>query len=273
MSRDHDILTTLRTLDPADHHADPRGTRARADLARILGTAPDRGREVPLPAAGGTAPRRRVPTVRRLALAGAAVAAITTAVVALPSVTGGDSAFATWTPTPQAMSAADREAAAEACREQQQDGPAGEYGDRLGAAAPVIVESRGVWTTVVLAGADGFSALCVTDGSPQLFDSWIGSVGAAGGRTAPGPRELAATDLGAGSVGGNPVSLAAGVAGSDVIAIAYDSQARGQVVATVSQGHFAFWLPGDELDDASSDGVDVAVTYRDGTTATTRLDL
>ncbi|MDQ3610892.1 MAG: hypothetical protein M4D85_04640 [Actinomycetota bacterium] len=47
------------------------------------------------------------------------------------------------------------------------------------------------------------------------------------------------------------------------------------MAATVSQGHFAFWLPGAdaELEAASSRGVDVDVTYRDGSTGTSRLTL
>jgi hypothetical protein len=41
----------------------------------------------------------------------------------------------------------------------------------------------------------------------------------------------------------------------------------------VNDGHFALWFPGNELQNASSQGVPLEVTYRDGTTATTRLTL
>lgn len=279
MPRNHEILTTLRTLDPADHLPGPRTMRARADLERIVQTAPDHehaGRipRPPVPRATRSGrPRGRVLATRRILVAGAVVAAVTATVVTLPSLTGGDSAFATWTQTPQGLSAEDRAAAARACREQQQDGPGGDYRAQLSAAAPAIVESRGAWTTVVLAAAGGFSAMCITDESTRLFRSWIGSVGTPSDDAPPAPRQVAATDLGTGSVDSAALSLAAGVAGSDVTAIAYDSQEHGEVRATVSQGHFALWFPGNELESASRDGVDVQVTYRDGTTTTTRLQL
>jgi hypothetical protein len=69
------------------------------------------------------------------------------------------------------------------------------------------------------------------------------------------------------------ISLAAGTAGSDVVGVIYKSRTHDAVTATVSPGHFALWLPGDELRNASSDGVEVEVTYQDGTTETRRLTL
>ena len=59
----------------------------------------------------------------------------------------------------------------------------------------------------------------------------------------------------------------------DVTGVTYQSASRGQVAATVAAGRFALWLPGNELMDASRTGVQVQVTYRDGSTATRRLDL
>ena len=101
----------------------------------------------------------------------------------------------------------------------------------------------------------------------------IGSIGTATDHAAPEPRELLATDLGVGTIDAGDISLAAGTAGSDVVSVVYHSRTRGDVTATVNQGHFALWFPGDELMDASSDGVEVEVTYRDATTATSRLTL
>ncbi len=69
------------------------------------------------------------------------------------------------------------------------------------------------------------------------------------------------------------ISLAASTAGSDVIEVVYHSRTHGNVDATVSSGHFALWFPGDELINASSHGVDVEMTYRDGSTNTSRLAL
>ena len=69
------------------------------------------------------------------------------------------------------------------------------------------------------------------------------------------------------------LSLAAGTAGPDVVGIMYRSDSHGDIAATVSRGHFAFWWPGDELLDVGSKGIRVEVTYRDGTTRAARLAL
>jgi hypothetical protein len=263
MNRIHDIDATLRSLDPADPHVDPASARARSDLHAILATDPT------------SHPRRRPwPSTRRVVLVGGMVAAATVALVTLPSLTGGDQAFATWAAAPEGMSAQQRAEAATDCRKNQKDGAGAEYAGDLSRADLVIAERRGVWTTVVLAGTDGFRALCIADDSARLFtDAMIGSIGTATDRAAPEPRELLATDLGVGTINAGDISLAAGAAGSDVVRVVYHSRTRGDVTATVNQGHFALWFPGDELMDASSDGVEVEVTYRDATTATSRLTL
>jgi hypothetical protein len=122
------------------------------------------------------------------------------------------------------------------------------------------------------AGNDGFAVLCITDDSSSWFDrGMIGSIGAPPDWTPPGPRELRARDLGRGTMSAGDISLAAGDAGSDVAGVVYRSPVHGEVTATLSKGKFAFWLPGGELEHASSSGVDVDVTYRDGSTGTTRL--
>lgn len=277
MTRIHDINTALRSLDAADHHVDPTNTRARTDLQSILATAPP---PTPLrqpwsPSANRVRrPRRVARTTRRVALTGGMVAAVTATLVALPSLTGGDQAFASWTPAPHGMSAQERADAAASCRHNQKDGPGADYADSLSSAEPVIAERRGVWTTVVLAGTDGFSAMCITDNSTHLFDKdMIGSFGTPTDYAAPRPRDLTATDLGAGTMNAGDLSLAAGTAGSDIVKVAYHSRSHGDVAATVSQGHFALWLPGDEFKDSSRNGVEVEVTYRDGTTGTKRLTL
>jgi hypothetical protein len=101
----------------------------------------------------------------------------------------------------------------------------------------------------------------------------IGSVGAPTDYAAPGPRALTATDLGAGTMSAGDISLAAGTSGSDVVGVVYLSRTHGDVFATVSRGRSALWLPGGELKDYSSNGVEVEVTYRDGRTGTSRLNL
>ncbi|PFG38052.1 hypothetical protein ATJ97_0522 [Georgenia soli] len=275
---DDEIDATLRSLDPAHPRIDASGPRARADLHTILATAPavpDSGAALQHSAVTGR-PRGAARTTRRVAVIGGLAATVAAGIVALPPLIGGDEAFATWTPVPEAVSAQQRPEAGAECRKEMEDGAGAQYADDLGSADVAIAESRGVWTTVVLAGADGFSALCITDGSAGLFAAgMIGSIGAPHGLdgVSPGARELFPTDLGVGSMNDRDISLAAGQAGPDVVGVVYRSQAHGDVAATVSHGRFAVWLPGDEFEGASSGGVEVDVTYRDGSTAVDVLKL
>jgi hypothetical protein len=257
-----DDLHTLKTLDPATTPADPHGPRAQADLRRILATNP-----APL-----VQPHRHRRLARRIVLGSGIAAVAATAAVILPSATGGDQAFATWTASPTAMSGPDKAKAAAACRDNQTSGSP-DYRNELSSATTAIAERRGDWTLVTLAGPGGFSALCITDQRPALFQTYFGSIGATAPADRPGRRELTATDLGTGTADRRHLSIAAGLAGTDVTRVRYASPSHGDVTATVSGGHFALWLPGDELESASQHGLPVHVTYHDGTTATITLTL
>ncbi|ADG73563.1 conserved hypothetical protein [Cellulomonas flavigena DSM 20109] len=261
------LTTTLRALDPADTHVDMTRARVRADLDTILATAPS------APATAPARPRAPRPRRTRVAVLAGAAAAAAAALVVAPPLTGGDTAFATWTAVPTALTEQESAAAAEACRDQVQNG-AGEGEPALADARVAVSERRGDWTAVVLSGPGGFSALCLSDDSSGLFTGgMVGSVGVSVGSVDVGPRGLRATDLGWGSTGAGAVSLAAGHAGAEVTGVTYRSATHGDVVATVSEGRFALWLPGDELDGASTTGVEVEVTYVDGSTGTQTLTL
>jgi hypothetical protein len=264
-------------LDVADPPSSSGTARAAADLERILATDPFAGGHRPpgRPAARGVGRRGAPRSPRgRIALAGGALAALTAGALTLPSLSGGDPAFASWTADPSGLSAQEGEQAAESCRKSQQDGAGADHAAELRSAWPAIAERRGAWTTVVLAGGDGFSALCITDDSRSFFaEGMTGSVGTPTDWTPPGPRELRASSLGRGALSAGDISVAAGDSGSDVVGVVYRSRVHGDVTATLSKGKFALWLPGNELDHASSDGVEVDVTYRDGSTGTSRLEL
>lgn len=60
------------------------------------------------------------------------------------------------------------------------------------------------------------------------------------------------------------ISIVAGAAGSDLVGVVYRSRTHQDVTATVSRGRFQLWLPGDELRNASSESIEVEVTYTDG---------
>ncbi|WP_328989185.1 hypothetical protein OG394_23430 [Kribbella sp. NBC_01245] len=267
-----DDLQILKTLDPATPDAiDPHGPRARTDLHHILATDPTTPTDATNPAQAGVRPRRRR-LATRMALGSGLVAAAAVTAVVLPSLVGGDEAFATWTAAPVGMSAKDKASAAASCRDQQKSGSP-EFRDELSRSATAISERRGAWTLVVLAGQDGFSALCITDDSTRLFQDYFGSIGKTASADRPTPRGLTATVLGTGSADGNELSVAAGLAGSDVTSLTYTSPTRGKVKATVNGGQFALWLPGNELESASRQGVPLQATYRDGTTTTITLTL
>ena len=257
-----DPLEVLRSLDPAPVTADPHAPRARADLARIVGTR--RG-------AGSPAPRRR--STVRLAVAAAAVLAVGSALVVLPSLTGSDSAYATWTGDPQAVTTGDRAELADACRDSQREGAGAGQSQALASATAAVAERRGAWTLVLLTGDDGFSAMCITDESRPLFRSSIGYVGVRAETAEPADQIVRIDALGVGSIDGHELSVAAGPVPAEVVALTYSSAAHGEVSATVSQGQFAFWLPGDELEDASREGAPVEVTYEDGTVESRTLVL
>lgn len=269
MTRIDDLDTALRSLDPADRHVDPTTGRAHADLHTILATT-----ATPVPGTVTPLRHRQARPVRRVALAGAAAAALTAALVTLPALTGGDPAFATWTATPTPVPAQQQPQAAADCRARLTDGAGAEYATELTTATIAVAESRGAWTTALLTGPGGFTALCITDSTDHLFDDgMIGSIGVATHSTTLDPRDLTATDLGAGTINNNDISLAAGRAGADITAVQYHSPTHGTVTASLSNGHFALWLPGNELENASSNGLPVEVTYGDGTTASVLLTL
>ncbi|MGN0065366.1 MAG: hypothetical protein ACI379_14105 [Nocardioides sp.] len=265
----NDLDTRLRRLDPARVAGTTAGEdglspRALADLDRIVATDP---RDFPRAAAPRSAPHRRG---RRLAVVGVAAAALVVGGALLPAqlLDDGDAAFATWTAVPSGMTPSEAADAAQECRESSADawegtGPVD--------AEVAVADRRGVWTTVMLVGRDGFSALCVSDSSAgPLAGGSFGYVGDGPGE-AVGERALRAMVLGTGMIDGREVSIVAGLSGAQVSEVVYESAEHGQVRAEVSKGAFALWMPGDELGDGGS--ADLAVTFRDGSRGRVTVDL
>ncbi len=254
-----DEFATLKTLDPATSGHDPHSPRARAALERIVATDPVPDRRH----------RLRRPLVRA-AVATAAVA-IGAATILLPRTGGplpnGD-AYASWTAQPSGMSAKDHTEAVSECRKSLKGMGMDDQVDR---SDPAVVERRGDWSLVILAGAGQSEASCMTNVKTGLKGGGFGSIGGPG-RPPVGPRELSVSGLGAG--GGPPlgyVTAAMGRSGSDIVGMTYQSPTRGAVKATVMNGYFAFWVPGKDFKDDRA--VPVRVTYRDGTSATVILKI
>lgn len=267
MPTDDQLDSALRSLDPADRSVDPFGTRAADDLEAILATAPG--------AVVRSATPRRRPTghpARRVAVAGAAAAALALGLVAIPALTTDDEdAFASWAAIPEQLAPQQRPEAADKCRANWQSGPDiarwGVTSEDLDPAHVAVAERRGSWTTVVLAGDGGLTATCTWG------EAGIASAGLGTRDVMPlDPREIQPFGIGGHKGTQGDLSTVVGYAGVDVVGVSYNSERYGSVVATVGEERFALWMPGDELhEDARRDGVDVHVTYADGTTGEVRL--
>ncbi|MBD7996922.1 hypothetical protein H9639_16640 [Arthrobacter sp. Sa2CUA1] len=263
MMRDEQIDTLLRSLDPADSGASGHTPRSRADLERILAADPAMG-EVQ-----NVHPLRRW-KVRRGVLIGAA-AAVTAGLVALPAISGGDPAYATWTAVPTTLSPAASAKAGDDCRSSEGHSEK----DSAERAEVAIAEQRGVWTAVMLTGDDGWSAMCVSDDS--MFGGSFGYSGGPGGSPTPEPRDLLPQGIGTGTTQAGNLSMVAGAAGSEVVGVSYLSQTEGEVIGSVAKGQFVLWFPGDELQNYDTDhdgeGVELLVTYADGSSGPVRVGL
>ena len=276
MTRQQDIDTLLRSMDAASEAPPVRPHRAQADLECILShnpapTAPERAKGRSNYSTLGQQPGASVRR-RRAVVLGGMVAATTAGLLVLPALTGGDPAFATWTANPATLSGPDRDDAVADCLASKKNVGDGMYTDDLAAAEVAIAERRGAWMTIVLTGPGGFEATCITDASAPWFNKgMIGSIGTLGAETDPAPRSLKATQLGTGTIMNEPISIASGRAGNDVVGVTYTSITGEEVIATVAKGQFALWLPGDELHEASDGGTTVDLTFLDGTTGSQEL--
>ena len=272
MKSDQNLEPLLRSMDAAEQSAQPNPARAQADLNRILSSQPLSTTPTSRLGASHESPK---PNRRRRAVTlGGLAAAATTALLIMPALTGaGDPAFATWTAAPGTLIGSERDNAVSDCRRSTQRVGGGMYAAEHSAAEVAIAERRGAWVTIILTGPDGFEASCTTDATAPWFRKGaFGSVGKPANAAALPARAIAPTQLGTGTIADKPISLASGRVGAEVARITYTNSAKKEVIATVAKGHFAFWLPGNELQNASEKGVPVDVTYRDGSTETQLLN-
>lgn len=272
MKNDQNLDTLLRSLDAAEQSPQANPTRAQADLARILSSEPTST----VPSRLGVTHKQaksKTNRRRRAVALGGLVAAVTAGLLVVPALSGkGDPAFATWTAVPGTLIGAERDDAVADCLTSTRRVGDGMYSTELSAAEVAIAERRGAWVTVVLTGPDGFEASCTADATAPWFDKGsFGSVGKSTHAAALPARGIDVSQLGTGTSSDKPLSIASGRVGADVAAITYTNSANEEVIATVAKGHFAFWLPGNDLQNASDEGVPVEVTYTDGSADTQLL--
>ncbi|HEY9409275.1 MAG TPA: hypothetical protein VIP77_06815 [Jiangellaceae bacterium] len=259
--------TALRDLDPAraTELTEPERQHAEAVFARIVATPTDD----PVP----TEPTR--PARRRLLLipAGLAAAGVVSALLL-----GGSSAFASWTPRPEPLSATEGAAAATTCRDRM---GLSDEADRV-----LIAERRGGWTYVLVSGPqEEGSCLMLNDVVGKTGSATVGHLLGGGGVVdyevpKPAPDRVEEFDSIVSSYNPRPWwwfsdpefwGLAGGYVGSDVVGVTVHTPAGLDVEASVANGRFAAWFPGgdrvDPEDDPwTTDAWTYTLTLRDGTT-------
>jgi hypothetical protein len=254
-------IAALRDLDPAPTPVLTEAELERADatFARIL-TTPSHDHV----AAEPDRPRRR--RSRLLVPMGLVIAAAVPALLLL----GGGSAFASWTPKPEPLTAAAATEAATTCRAAL---AMPDQGERV-----ISAERRGEWTNVLIAGPQAEGACLMRDdlvGNPHPADRKdAGFFGSYDTDPAEAPTlardRIDETESMGGSVsirGRLPFSThegwfswVSGYVGSDVIGVTVHPPVGPDVEATVEGGRFSAWWPGGAVK-GDSPGVSGAWTY------------
>jgi len=230
---------------------------AQALLDRIVTSATH---PVPAPASLGRAARRP----RRAAIAVLAAAAAVVAAVTLPNL-GTTAAYASWTPQPSPLAAADRDELAGRCVAQV--GTEYSYSESDPAARIVHGERRGDYMYVSVV-TPGWSASCFRDRDGKLRNGSImmepvnaATLGATGVEMQGWPQmrtEEGYCRLMTGHVG-------AGVVGVDITVRARSGDRSRTVRATVEEGYFLAWYP-EQLDESSSNTTSLTLRLADGGT-------
>lgn len=281
---DDPATAVLRGLDAARVDDDVvSGPEARRILSRILETDPG----VPASAPPARPIRRhtgRWAAAGVVVLAGGLVAAVNL------DRDSPAQAYASWTPTPTALSGDQETAAAAACRASTRtslgslDGRPADPGipvsARVGmptsadvaAARVVLAETRGDWTLVSIAGR-GVDMTCLSRGSDGArVDMASGALGIGDATERVAPDAFVSGGLGVGSTDEGSFSHMTGLVGGDVTGLVVVTADGRRVKATISGGRFAAWWPGAPLSAPSGNGdappqedVTVDLTLRDGT--------
>jgi len=172
--------------------------------------------------------QRRWRAMRVAASAAGGLITLATIIVVGVIGVGPAPAFAGWTPTPTAPSAARLRRAESAC-------------GRVGAlvlAAPTLADTRGPYTMLLLV-EDDMSRLCIS--GPSLTTL------ASGGPIEPSPTAsdgIVVTATGTGSADGQHYSFMIGRTGSNVSAVALTLESGTHVRTTTARSWFAAWWPG-----------------------------
>lgn len=253
----------LRSLDPAPTRGD-RATSPAAQqlLLRVLSTPRPPLAQPSSPAPSHIVRARRSPLPRRrwLLAAGALVAGA----VLVPTGHGGSgAAFASWTPVPAALPAVEAAAAQAECLAA---GP-----DPAGTVTAAVSERRGDYAFTLVATDRAVGSCLLLDATPTGPDGQQeqGAISWGPADQLPLPSALGITvQRGAtySSAAGSYTS-AAGRVGADVVAVQIAPAGEQSVQASVADGFFIAWWPG-ELNDHLA----VTTTREDGSQATRTVE-
>jgi hypothetical protein len=178
--------------------------------------------------------RRRV-----LAVSGTVGASGLAAVIGLVTI-GSTPAFAGWTLAPTAPSNGQVAAAETACQNALMAASSAQPSKpgvgAVSATSPQLVDTRGPFTVLLLAGTD--NAVSCLSGPSFTSIGGTSSVGAA----TPGAISLGRVSFTARD--GQPYTLAEGTVGAGVTGVTLGLSDGSQVVTTTSNGDFAAWWPG-----------------------------
>ena len=251
------ITAALRDLDPAPESELTEAERTRADaaFANILATPVDGA--VPVEP---IAPRRR----RTRLLVTAGVAAAGTAVAVPGLLLGGGTAYGSWTPTPEALTAGSAAAAATTCRAALGVPDQGEH--------VALAERRGDWTYVLLSGPDAETTCLMPNDlvgqDPAAREDFFGT-SSADAPAAPTlrPDRIDETTSMDGSTDEGWFTWTEGYVGSDVAGVTVHTSSGLDVEASVRGDRFAAWWPSVEQDSQHpSESWSYTLHLSDGTT-------
>lgn len=251
----HSLTTAaLRDLDPARRAVltDAERERADATFARIVATPSD----APETASPDRFRRRRSRLLVSVGLVGAAGAAI-------PALLLGGSAYGSWTPTPEPLTAAAASAAADTCRAALEV-PGQTTRD-------LVTERRGDWTYVLLADSNGEGACLmpndvVGQAPPADRTAFFGTYDPDTDVDVPTlPRDgIVEVQSMEGDTDEGWFSWTQGHVGSDVTGVTVHIPSGPDVQASVDDGRFAAWWPVD--DPGRTQAWTYTVTLADGST-------
>jgi hypothetical protein len=268
----HGELPDLTALDPAVRTLGDRATSPAAQqmLTRILQTP----RVAPSPPGKPTGEggktrahdrhiRSAVTRHRRWALTGGAAAALTAAGIVLPAVTDGSgAAFASWTPIPSAVPPDEAASWQEQCLA---TGP-----DPQGPVTTSLSERRGgfTFTLMVTDQAVGTCLLLDPAGAEGTTEEERGAISWGPSSDLPAPATGSAT-VQPGATFRSAVgefTSAFGRVDEQVVAVQLTPDGGRPVQATLGDGYFTAWWPGQ-----AGDHLSVTLTHTDGTKSVQEL--